>query len=66
MDEVDNIYSRFKMNARRCEAELHRLKGEALDEFKGDTIDEDNYNILNKRIEDYMREVREEIEREKT
>lgn len=63
MDEVDDIYSRFKMNARRCETELHRLKGEALDEFKEGMIDEDKLNILNKRVDDYMREVREEIER---
>ncbi len=64
MDEVDNVYSRFKMNARRCEAELQRLKGEALDEFKEGMIDEETYNILNKRIDDYMREIREEIEKE--
>jgi len=27
-------------------------------------IDEETYNILNKRIDDYMREIREEIEKE--
>ncbi|MFQ6053670.1 MAG: hypothetical protein ACE5OO_05530, partial [Candidatus Bathyarchaeia archaeon] len=65
MDGIDDVYSRFKMNTRRCEAELHRLKDEALDEFKEGMIDEDNYETLIKRIDEYMREVREEIEKEK-
>jgi len=37
--------------------------GEALDEFKEGMIDEEAYNILNKRIDDYMREVQEEVEK---
>lgn len=65
MDEIDGVYSRFKMNARRCEAELHRLRDELLDEFKQDMINEENYNTLDKRIEDYLKEVKEQIEREK-
>jgi len=66
MNEIDGIYSRFKMNARRCEAELHRLRDEVLDEFKEGTIDEDNYNTLDNRIEDYMKEIIEQIEKEKS
>lgn len=65
MEEVDDVYSRFKMNTRRCETELYKLKDEALDEFKEGMIDEDNYNILGRRIDDYMNEVKEQIEKEK-
>ena len=64
MEEVDEVYSRFKMNAIRCEAELHRLKDDVLDEFKEGMIEEDNFNVLGRRIDDYMREVREEIKKE--
>jgi hypothetical protein len=64
MEEIDDVYSRFKMNARRCETELYRLKDEVLDEFKVGMIDEENYNILIQRIEDCMKEIREQIERE--
>jgi len=65
MDEVDDIYSRFKMNTRRCETELYRLKDDVLDDFKEGMIDEKNYKTLDKRIGDYMKEVKEQIEKEK-
>jgi hypothetical protein len=64
MEEIDDVYSRFKMNARRCETELYRLKDEVLDELKVGMIDEEKYNILIQRIEDCMKEIREQIERE--
>jgi cytochrome c-type biogenesis protein CcmE len=66
MDEVDAVYSRFKMNAVQCEAELYKLKDEALEEYKEGTINEDKYNILEHRVEEYMKEVRKRIEMEKT
>ena len=66
LDEVDAIYSRFKMNAVQCEAELYKLKDEVLDEFKEGTIDEDKHNILEQRIEKYLKEVREQIEAQKS
>ena len=64
MDEIDDIYSRFKMNARRCEAELYKLRDQVLDEFKEGAIDEDNYKVLDKRLDGYMKEIKEEIARE--
>lgn len=62
LDEVDSVYSRFKMNAIQCEAELYKLKNEALDELKQGTIDEGKHNILEQRIAKYMKEVKEQIE----
>ena len=64
MDEVDNVYSRFKMNTRRCETELYKLRDQVLGEFKEGMIDEENYNVLDKRINEYMKEIKEEIVRE--
>jgi hypothetical protein len=66
MDEVDAVYSRFKMNAVQCEAELYKLKDEVLDEFKEGTIDENKHSILEQRIEEHLHEVRKQIEREKS
>lgn len=61
MGSVDDIYSRYKMNSSRCEAELIRLKDEILGNFKDGLIDEENFDTLAKRIERYLKEIREEI-----
>ena len=53
------------MNALRCEAELYKLKDQVLDEFKHGVIDEEKYDILNKRIDGYLKEVEEKIARER-
>jgi ribosome recycling factor len=66
MDEVDAVYSRFKMNAVQCEAELYNLKDEVLDEFKEGTINEDKHRVLEQRIEKYMKEVKEQIDEDKS
>jgi hypothetical protein len=64
MSEIDDTYSSFKMNSRRCEAELYRLKDSISNELKKGKIDEGAYAVLEKRIEDYMREIREQILKE--
>src|SRR3989344_3209657 len=65
MTEIDDTYSSFKMKSRRCEAELYRLKDMLADELKKGKIDESTYSILEKRIEDYLKEIREQILSEK-
>jgi len=62
---VDSIYTRFKMNARQCEAELYRFKELVMSEFKQGMITEENYNVLDGRIEEFLAEIREEILRER-
>lgn len=64
MSEVDDIYSRFKMNSIRCELELLRLKNDVLNEFKEGIIDEQNFKILDERIDNYLSEVREELHKQ--
>ena len=54
--------ARYKMNARRCETELYKLKDQVLNEFKQGMIDEENYTVLDRRINEYLNEIREERE----
>jgi hypothetical protein len=60
-EEVDDIYSRFKMNSVKCESELIRLRSEVLKEFKDGVLDEENYRTLDERIELYLKEIRDEL-----
>lgn len=64
LEEVDDAYGSFKMNSRRCEAELLRLKAEVLAGFKEGVIEEEDFHTLNARIDTYIKEVRKEIDRE--
>jgi len=63
IERIDEVYSHYKMKARECEAELLRLRDEVLTGFKDGVLDEDNFNVLNERIDDYIKEIREEIEK---
>lgn len=65
MDEIDDVYTRFKLNTLRCEAELYKIKDQVLDEFTQGMIDEEKYNTLNTRIDDYMKEIKEKIAKER-
>lgn len=65
LNDIDNVYSTFKMKSRRCEAELYRLKDVALDEFKAGRINETTFQILDGRIDNYLKEIREQIVNEK-
>ena len=62
MKGIDDVYSRFKMNARLCEAELFKLRDQLLNEFKQGTLDEANYDMLDRRIGEYLDEIRDEID----
>ena len=63
MEEIDDVYSHFKMNARRCEAELLRIKGDVIAGFKDGLIEEEGFHTLDARIDEYVKEVRKEIEK---
>ncbi len=63
LEEVDDVYSHFKMNARRCEAELLRIKGDVFAGFKDGLIEEEGFHTLDTRIDEYIKDVRREIEK---
>ncbi len=65
LDDVDKTYESFKMNSRRCEAELYRHRDIVLEQLKKGKINEESYNILDKRIDNYLSEIRERIMEER-
>jgi hypothetical protein len=65
MNEIDNTYSEYKMKAKRCEAELYRLRDIIDEELKQGRLDESAYKLLLQRIENYMVEIQKQIVNEK-
>ncbi len=61
MERMDDVYTQYKMNSRQCEAELIKLRTKVLDDFKHGIIDERKFNILDKRIDEYILEIRAEL-----
>ena len=59
LTEIDDCFSQYKMKSKRCEAELYRLRDMISEELKKGSIDENAYTVLDKRIDEYLREVRE-------
>ncbi|MCW4050814.1 MAG: DUF1080 domain-containing protein [Candidatus Bathyarchaeota archaeon] len=64
--EIDEVYTSFKMDTRRREGKLYRLRTQLRDEFKQGLIDEENYNVLETRINGYIQEIKDEITREES
>jgi len=61
MEMMDDVYTQYKMNSRQCEAELYKLRTKVMDDFKRGIIDERKFNILDKRIDEYILEIRAEL-----
>jgi len=61
MTKIDSEYTSYKMKPRQCENELVRLRDKISVEFKASKIDSSSYAILDKRIDDYLIELRERI-----
>lgn len=59
LTEIDDVFNQYKMKSKRCEAELYRLRDMISEELKKGNIDENAYTILDKRLDEYLREVRE-------
>jgi len=65
LNEVDDIYIKFKMNTKRCEAELYRLRDIVIEKLKEGKITGESYAILEKRLDGYLEEIEERIIDEK-
>jgi hypothetical protein len=63
LDEIDKVYSEFKMNPRKCEGELCMLKNKILEELTHGRISEASHSIMEKRIEKYIEELRKQKRR---
>ena len=55
--EIDDVYSRFKTDPQKCEEELYALRNTILEGMTDGKITEDNYDILDKRIDKYVTEL---------
>jgi hypothetical protein len=61
MEMMDDINTQYKMDPRQCEAEFIKLRAKVMDDFKHSIIDERKFNILDKRIDEYILEIRTEL-----
>ena len=59
LSEIDEIYTRYRINSRKCETELIKVKNNVMDEFKQEVLDEDKFKILIERIEQYLNAIKE-------
>lgn len=57
--QIDDTFASFKWKSKRCEAELYRLHDLIDDQLKNGRIDEGAYELLNKRIDKYLAEIKE-------
>ncbi|MFC1655797.1 hypothetical protein ACFL3C_02930 [Patescibacteria group bacterium] len=65
INQIDDTYSEYKMKAKRCEAELYRLRDIVDDELKNGKLDDSAYGLLMQRIENYMVDIQKQIVNEK-
>ena len=57
MEEIDKTFSEYKWKAKRCEAELYRLRDLLEERLKKGKIDESLFELLTKRIDNYLKEI---------
>jgi hypothetical protein len=60
LTRLDDVYSSYKMNPRRCETELENMKSTINEDLKKGVIDENNYTILKGRIDEFLSEIHSE------
>jgi hypothetical protein len=57
LNEIDDVYSRFKTDPEKCEEELYRLRNTILEGVTDGKISQENYEILDKKIDRHMEEI---------
>jgi hypothetical protein len=63
LNEIDDVYSKYKTNPRKCEEELYRLRNTVLEGLTDGKITEENYNIVDNKIDKYMKELKKQKRR---
>jgi hypothetical protein len=59
LNQIDDTFAEYKWKSKRCEAELYRLHDLVDEQLKKGKLDEGAYEILHKRIEKYLAEIKE-------
>jgi hypothetical protein len=62
LTEIDDVHSRFKTDPKKCEEELYRLRNTILEGLTQGKISEENYGIIDRRLDKYMSEISKEKE----
>jgi len=60
LNKIDEIYSSFKMNPQKCEEGLCGLRNTILEDLADGKITQENYDIMDKKIEEYLKELRKQ------
>jgi hypothetical protein len=60
--EIDDVYSRLRTDPKKCEEELYTLRNTILEGLTEGKMTEDNYAILDNRIDKYVNELAEKQE----
>jgi len=60
LNKIDEVHSRFKMHPQECEGELCKLRNEILEDLTNGKITQENYDIMEKKIEKYLEELRKQ------
>jgi hypothetical protein len=55
--EIDDVYHRLKLDPQKCEEELAKLRNTVLEGLTEGKITEDNYGIIDKRIDKYVKDI---------
>jgi len=58
--EIDDVHSRFKTDPKKCEEELYRLRNTILEGLTQGKISEENYDIIDRKLDKYMSEISKE------
>jgi N-acetylneuraminic acid mutarotase len=58
LDKIDSTFNSYKMNYQTCEKELITLKDTIKKEFQAGKIEDNHYLILDKKIDDYLSDMR--------
>lgn len=59
LSEADDVYARLKTDPRKCEEELYALRNTILEGLTEGKITEENYEIIDKRIDKHVAELSE-------
>ena len=63
--EADDVYSRLKTYPKNCEDELYSLRNTVLEGLTDGKITQENYEIIDKRIDKYVAELSEALRRKR-
>lgn len=57
-EQIDQTYGQYKVEGKKCEAELYALKESIEQDLKDGKIEDSAYNLLNERIARYLKDIK--------